>query len=176
MATGSTSNYDLPYPLAGDPVDVHGDIKLLADNIDLILANIEKPNHNIQVTNSTTSNIAKGDPVYVTGYSLSTLKTTVGKCNPSDSSTFPVIGLAENAISAGSDGVVIISGVFDNINMSAYNAGDILYVATGGGLTTTQPASSPAVGIVVKNTATGAIVIRKSSGQATWGSVKSGLI
>lgn len=47
MATGLTPNYLLPYPLATDPVDVHGDIEDLADRLDDVLdakANISLSN------------------------------------------------------------------------------------------------------------------------------------
>lgn len=37
MATGSTSNYSLPYPLSTDPVNVAGDIQDLSDALDLFL-------------------------------------------------------------------------------------------------------------------------------------------
>ena len=37
MASGETITYDLPYPLASDPVNVHEDIQSLAEAIDTIL-------------------------------------------------------------------------------------------------------------------------------------------
>lgn len=37
MSSGSTSNYSLAYPLSTDPVNVAGDIKSLADNVDAFL-------------------------------------------------------------------------------------------------------------------------------------------
>lgn len=40
MATGLTPNYNLPYPLSTDPVNVAGDIEQLADKIDLDLKEI----------------------------------------------------------------------------------------------------------------------------------------
>lgn len=39
MSTGSTSNYNLPYPLSTDPVNVASDIQDLADNLDTFLTN-----------------------------------------------------------------------------------------------------------------------------------------
>lgn len=39
MATGSTSNYSLPYPLSTDPVNVAGDIQDLSDALDTFLTN-----------------------------------------------------------------------------------------------------------------------------------------
>ena len=40
MATGLTTNYNLPYPLSTDPVNVAGDIEQLADKLDLDLEEI----------------------------------------------------------------------------------------------------------------------------------------
>ena len=37
MATGLTPNYDIPFPLSTDPVDVHGDVQDLAERIDDVL-------------------------------------------------------------------------------------------------------------------------------------------
>jgi hypothetical protein len=39
MSTGSTSNYNIPYPLSTDPVNVAGDIQDLADRLDNFLLN-----------------------------------------------------------------------------------------------------------------------------------------
>jgi hypothetical protein len=38
MATGVTAVYGLSYPLLSDPVNIHGDIKTLADQLDLLFA------------------------------------------------------------------------------------------------------------------------------------------
>lgn len=37
MATGATATYSISYPLLTDPVNIHGDIKTLADQLDLLL-------------------------------------------------------------------------------------------------------------------------------------------
>lgn len=37
MASGLTPNYSLPYPISTDPVNVHGDVKLLSDRLDVVL-------------------------------------------------------------------------------------------------------------------------------------------
>ena len=63
------------------------------------------------------------------------------------------------------------------LNTSSYTVGDILYVASGGGLTATQPGSgSGAVGVVLKvNASLGAIMVGQPKGNGTWGSMKAGL-
>jgi hypothetical protein len=174
MATGATTTYDLPYPILSDPVNVHGDIQSLAEQIELILPSLGLPYFTHEVKNVSGASIAKGDPVYVTGFST---KTTVAKSVATDLTTFPVIGLATTAIANGSDGVVLVSGIFTGLNTSSYTAGNRLYVGTSGGLTATQPAGgSGATGVVLKaNSTTGVILVIPAKGNGTWGAVKAGL-
>jgi hypothetical protein len=172
MATGATANYDLPYPLFSDPVDIHGDLQELAEQIELILPSLV--NHTIEVRNISGATIAKATPVYITGFST---KPTIEKCDSDNISTFPVLGLTSSAIANNSDGVVTISGVILDANTTSFTAGNVLYVADGGGLTATQPATgSGAVAIVGKsNATTGILVVGQPKGNGTWGSLKAGL-
>ena len=174
MATGATNTYDLPYPLLSDPVNVHEDMQSLAERIEDVISNIGLPFIPLEVRNVTGSVIPKGTPVYISGY---TTKPTVAKCDSDDLTTFPALGITQAAISNNNDGVIIVSGVFENIDTSSYDAGDILYVANGGGLTATIPASgSGAVAVVAKsNASTGIIVVGQPKGNGSWGALKNGL-
>jgi hypothetical protein len=129
----------------------------------------------IDVTNNSGASIAKGDPVYISGYG--TTKPTIAKSISTNLATFPVIGLATTAISNASDGVVLVSGIFSNINTNAYTVGDKLYIGSTGGLTITQPTTgSGAVAIVLKkNATTGTLLVGQPKGNGTWGSLKAGL-
>ena len=174
MATGATSTYDLPYPLLTDPVNVHEDIQSLAERLELILSSVGVPFISLEVKNSSGVSITKGSPVYITGYSS---KPTVAKCESLDLDTFPIAGLAQATIADGTDGVIIVSGVFSNLNTSSFAAGDILYVGETGGLVNTMPTSgSGAVAVVAKsNATTGIIVVGSIKGNGTWGSLARGL-
>ena len=174
MATGSTTNYDLPYPVLSDPVNVHEDIQSLAERLEDVLSNVGVPFISLEVRNTTGSTIAKGTPVYISGYST---KPLITKSDSDNLATFPIVGITQSAISNGSDGVVIVSGVFEGINTSTYSAGDILYVANGGGLTDTIPTGgSGAVAVVAKsNASTGIIIVGQPKGNGTWGALKNGL-
>ena len=89
----------------------------------------------VDATNNTGSSIAAGTPVYQTGVSGQNI--TIAPADASSSSTMPAIGVTKGAISAsGGTGVVVVSGFLKGINTSAYTAGDTLYVANGGGFTT----------------------------------------
>jgi hypothetical protein len=169
-----TATYDLPYPTDASPVDVAGDLQALAEAIDAVLPSLGLPYFTYEVRNNSGATIAKGDPVYATGFST---KTTVAKSVATDITTFPVIGLATTSITNGSDGVVIVSGIFSDVNTSSYTAGDILYVGTSGGLTDTQPAGGSGVtGVVLKaNATTGIILVTPAKTNGTWGAVKAGL-
>jgi hypothetical protein len=179
MASGETTIYDLPYPVDSDPVDVAGDIQLLAERIEVVLPTIGLPYHTVQVTNNSGVSISKGDPVYISGFNNTSGRPEITKSQANDILTFPVIGLAETAIGNGTDGEVIISGVFTDINTSAYTAGDLLYVGSSGGLTATQPitatTNSGVVGVVAKAHVTGTILVGAFKGNGTWGALKAGL-
>ena len=174
MATGATTTYDLPYPVLTDPVNVHEDIQSLAERIEDVISNVGLPFISLEVKNTTGSTIAKGTPVYISGYSS---KPLIAKCDSDNLSTFPMIGITQAAISTATDGVIIVSGVFENLDTSSYTAGNILYVANGGGLTNSIPAGgSGAVAVVAKvNASTGIIVVGQTKGNGTWGSMKAGL-
>jgi hypothetical protein len=175
MATGKTANYDIPYPLSTDPVDVHGDIQSLAEAVELVMGTVGPAYQEVDVVNDSGTLIAKGDPVYVSGFGLSSPE--VSKCDSDNLDTFPVFGLAKAAIASGSPGSVVVSGIFNVINTSSYLPGDILYVANNGGLTKTQPdTGSGAVAVVLKsNATTGSLSVGQPKGNGTWGSLKAGL-
>jgi hypothetical protein len=166
-----TPIFDLPYPLPTDSVDVAGDFQALAERLELVLQTIAI--QDTEVRNISGVTINKGDPVYVTGFST---KTTVAKCQATDLNTFPVVGLAISDITNNSDGEILVSGVFNNINTSSFAAGDILYVGNSGGLTNDPELGSGAIGVVlVSNASTGSLLFRSPKGNGTWGSLKAGL-
>ncbi len=171
-----TNTYDLPYPTNADVVDVAGDIQALAEAIDSVLPTIGLPLHTLEVRNVSGVSITKGDPVYVTGY---TTKPTIAKSDTATVGTMKVVGLAQSNIGNNTDGVIVLSGIFSDINTASYTAGDILYVASGGGLTATAPASNLlTVGVVAKSNSTSGIIIVTSPRfrSSTWGALKEGLL
>lgn len=166
MATGESNTFDLPYPLADDPVNVHGDLRQLVEKLEAVLPLASYSQ--IRVLNDSGVSISAGDPVYVTGYSSAT---TIAKAT--SSTTEPILGLAKTSIANGSNGIVVVSGILENVNTSGFTAGDILYAGTSGGLTTTQDAGG-AVGIVAHAASSGLIIV-EAKGNGTWGALKAGL-
>ena len=174
-----TPVYDIPYPTNSSPVDVAGDLQAIAERIEVILPTIGLPYHTLEVTNNSGVSIAMGDPVYISGFNSTSGKPRITKSQASTIATFPVVGLAQSAIGNGSDGVIVISGVFTGIDTSSFAVGALLYTATSGGLTATQPISattnSAVVGVVSKSNVNGTILVGAFRGNGTWGSMKAGL-
>jgi hypothetical protein len=166
MATLDQSKYEIPYPEGTDPVNVHGDIKNLVEKIEAVLP--LSSYSQIAVLNNSGSAISAGDPVYVTGY---TTATTVAKATTS--TTQPILGLVKNNIANGASGIVVVSGILENVNTSGFSAGDILYAGASGGLTSTQDIGG-AVGVVA-HAATSGLIIVEAKGNGTWGALKAGL-
>jgi hypothetical protein len=170
MATGNSEVYSIPYPLSSDSVNVHGDVQSLVERLEVILPPLGVSYFQIQVLNNSGADLDAGTPVYATGY---TTKTTIAKSLPSTSS--PILGLTKTSIANNSEGIVVVAGVMENINTSGFSNGDVLYVGTSGGLTSTRPATgSGAVGIVAHAAADGIIIV-EAKGNGTWGALKSGL-
>ena len=170
MATGESNLYELPFPEAVDPVNVHGDIRSLVERLEVILPPLGVSYFQIQVINTSGESLAAGTPVYANGY---TTKTTINKALPS--TTDPILGLLKQPLASGSEGIVVVAGVMDNINTSSFSNGDVLYVGEFGGLTNVRPSSgSGAVGIVAHAAASGIIIV-EAKGNGTWGALKDGL-
>jgi hypothetical protein len=142
MATGLTPNYSLHYPIPTDPVDVAGDIELLADDVDTALLNKASLLSGVPVggtagqilskVNSTDYNTqwVQGEvrtlqaPAYVTGryYStpyFSTSSSTIGinttkylQFYVSETTTFDRISIVTSSIFTGTS--VIRLGIYAN--------------------------------------------------------------
>ena len=86
--------------------------------------------------------IAKGTPVYVTGYDVTTGLTIVAPASASRLDKMPAIGLAaENLLESGSGSLTAI-GILTNYDTTALTSGQTLYVGPNGGLSTVLPTGS----------------------------------
>ena len=134
MATGNTANYNLPYPISTDPVDVAGDIQELSDSLDSFLTapafiNNLSINGGSVVTSSATAGI------------FNTVATTLN------------IGGAATVINVGaSAGQVNIRGNFNILTGKVYEINDVEVLsasALGSGIVSS---SLTAVGIITTGT------------------------
>lgn len=83
--------------------------------------------------------VSEGDPVYVSGFHGSNGPVIVSKADASDSSKMPAIGLAIQDYSQNNEGDVACIGSLKDVDTDSFSVGDVLYVASGGGLTSTKP-------------------------------------
>lgn len=173
MAT--TESWNLQYPLAEDPVNVHGDLKDLATSIQTALNGIDTSIIQVSVINTSGEALPAGTPVYATGY---TTATTVSKSLPETSN--PILGLLKTGLTNNQSGICVVAGVLKNINTSSFADGDTLYVGESGGLVGpsvdgNKPSSAGgAVGVVAYSNVNGVIIV-EAKGNGTWGALKNGL-
>lgn len=172
MTTYDFSATGVKYPLENSPVNVHGDLKKLAESLDAILPAYGVSYFQIEVHNNSGGPIGAGVPVYATSGVFNS-KVTIAKALPSTSS--PILGLMKTSVANNSDGVVVVAGVMEGINTQSFLAGQTLYVGSSGGLTNVRPAGgSAAVGICAVAAESG-IVIVEAKGNGTWGALRDGL-
>jgi hypothetical protein len=169
MATGKSNIYEIPFPQSGDVVNVHGDIKSLAERLDLVLPQASYVD--IPVKNTSGSSINPGSAVYVTGHD----GTNVTVSPSTGSTTSPTLGLMRAAVANNAVGVVVVAGVITGINTSSFAAGDILFIGETGGLVNAS-SSSTGVGVatVIHAAVSGTIMVG-TRGDGTWGALKAGL-
>ena len=86
--------------------------------------------------------VSKGDPLYITGYNAGQSRITVAKADASDSDKMPSIGLAYADGAQSSNGQAITIGSLIDVDTSSFSVGNVVYVASGGGLTNTKPTGS----------------------------------
>lgn len=114
--------------------------------------------------------ISKGQVVYAHQASGNKMSVKLAKADQ-DSTSAKTIGLVyDSSIGIGGEGYIIIQGVIEGVNTSAFSAGDTLYLSgtTYGGVTATKP-SAPThlvyVGIVERaNAGNGQIYVRCQNG------------
>lgn len=113
--------------------------------------------------------ISKGDPLYIVSWNNGTSTAVVGKADASDSSKMPCVGLAQENLTTGENGEMMVVGLMDQIDVNAIPSSgpnplvnDIIYVASGGGLTSIKPTGTNLIqniAIVVNASAQGTLQI-----------------
>jgi hypothetical protein len=175
MASGNTNDgiFNLPFPVPEDPVNVHKDIEALADRLKIVLPPLGISAFQISVINKSGQALVAGHPVYITGYSTKpeisyATQSTVG----------PILGLLKQPLANNAEGIVVVAGVMENINLSSgsFVNGNPVYVGVTGGLTGTRPSTGNATAVgVVAHAGTDGILIVQAKGNGTWQALKDGL-
>ncbi len=178
MPQGSSNYPTMKYPLASDPVNVHGDFKVLVDALNNILPPLGMTSVSSKVKNNSGVSLVSGTPVFISG-SLSGLP-TVEKYNPSSPThnpDVPILGIVQNTIPNNQEGVVVVSGVLQmNVTPFATTVGAKVYVDNNGNLVQGRPSSGPAryVAVIAVLGAQGLLIVQ-TKGNGTWGALKDGL-
>lgn len=115
------------------------------------------------------SPIAKGDPLYVSGFNSGSSIAIVDKADASDPNKMPSVGIATAAIASGTTGQMIVIGVANSIDVNGIPSSgpnplvnDVIYVASGGGLTSIKPTGTNLVqnvAIVLKASGSGSLQV-----------------
>jgi trimeric autotransporter adhesin len=100
----------------------------------------------------TGENITKGDPLYISGSQGA--NPIVYKADAADAAKMPVTYVAASTIAVNNNTEAIILGHIEGIDLTGYTAGQTIYVAEGGGWSTSLPSGSNSVtqllGVVTK--------------------------
>jgi hypothetical protein len=170
----------MQYPIASDPVNVHGDFKVLVDALNNILPPLGYGAAYLDVRNTTGETISIGTTVFLSG-SISG-KSLIKKYDPSSqlhNPDLPILGLTKINIPNNSNGLVIVSGVIQMNTTGLGPAGTKVYVDNSGTLVSGRPSTGPARYIAVvaiqATLALGGMLIVQTKGNGTWGALKDGL-
>lgn len=91
------------------------------------------------VKNESTVTLLKGTPVYETGNVGNSWTVGVAAADAADPAKMPAIGVLLQDLAPSATGDLLILGEIRDVNTSAFNEGDLVYVAPGGGYTNTKP-------------------------------------
>ncbi|QQO91898.1 putative tail fiber-like protein [Flavobacterium phage vB_FspM_immuto_3-5A] len=117
-----------------------GQVVITDGNGNLSFSNIE--NTTILIKNVSGTTIAKGTPCYITGSGTSGNVAGVWPADASNPLRMPAGVIADETLNNGDEGIGLINGFISGVNTSAFNAGDSIYVAVGGGYTNVRPTGS----------------------------------
>ena len=114
----------------------------------------------IHCRNGSGGTLAKGTPVYITGNVGDTATVIVAAADAANLAKMPAIGILDAEIANNAEGHVVISGEITQMDTNGYAVNAALYVAEGGGFTTTAPTNKQPIGRVTRgNSNTGALVV-----------------
>ena len=188
-----SSNYPtMQYPIASDPVNVHGDFKVLVDALNNILPPLGMTSVASPVRNASSSlTLLAGTPVFISGSTShgGKLKPLVQRYNPSSQDhnpNFPILGLlqadmlpASSTDPIAGDGIAVVSGIIQINTTGLGVAGTKIYIDETGFIVGNRPATGPAryVGVVAIQATkpNGGMIVVQTKGNGTWGALKDGL-
>ena len=122
------------------------------------------------IYNGTVSLISKGTPLYAVGVQGNYW--SVAPADASDTSKMPVVIIAGEDIASGGTGLGLIKGHIKQVNTTGLADGAEVYVASGGGYTSTKPTAEGVIiqrlGTVIKGNSTNGSGIINLGDEAYW--------
>ncbi len=92
--------------------------------------------------NLTGAEILKGTPLFFTASGTSGNTVGVYPADAGNPARMPAGGIAGENIAIGGEGRLFLDGFINGVDTSAFNSGDVVYVAVGGGYTNVKPTGS----------------------------------
>lgn len=115
----------------------------------------------VTVRNTSGGTLAKGTPVHATGVTGNVAD--VIAADASNASAMPCTYVLNEEIANNAQGIAILTGTIEGVDTSAFSAGDVIYVAVGGGFTNVKPTGTNLIqnlGVVTKsNASTGSGIV-----------------
>lgn len=133
--TSSGLRYPTTDGFTNQTIKTDGTGNLLFDDVHTMLEDIRSG-----------ESLTKGDPLYISGSQGA--KPIVYKADASNPAKMPVTYIALETVGANTDTRGIILGLIEGINLTGYDAGTEVYVAPGGGWTSTRPTGSAIIQVL----------------------------
>jgi len=134
----------------------------LADLATLATNAVYSDNTIITIRNVHSTTIAKGTPCFITGSGISGNVAGVVPADAGDPTLMPAGVIAGETLAVGASGVGLLDGFINGVNTNAFESGDEVFVAVGGGYTNVPPTGSALIqklGNVEKKATNGSGVI-----------------
>jgi hypothetical protein len=95
------------------------------------------------VRNMSGITLAKGTPVYISGSTGDNGNAYVA--DASDASKMPAMYILGENLDSGDTGIALVGGLIEGVNTTGYPVGTIIYVAEGGGWTSSRPTGASSI-------------------------------
>lgn len=171
--TGITSITTIEDPVSAlvgqgvEPGGTTGQVLAKASNDDYDTEWVDYNTLYITVRNVSGGTLLKGTPVHDTGTTSST--PNVIAADASSALSMPATFVLNEDVANNAEGQAIIIGIIEDVDTSAFSAGDVIYVANGGGFTNVKPTGTNLIqnlGVVIKSSASSGSGVVLGSGRS----------
>jgi hypothetical protein len=150
-----------------EPGGTTGQVLAKASNDDYDTEWVDYNTLYITVRNVSGGTLLKGTPVHDTGTTSST--PNVIAADASSALSMPATFVLNEDVANNAEGQAIIIGIIEDVDTSSFSAGDVIYVASGGGFTNVKPTGTNLIqnlGVVIKSSASSGSGVVLGSGRS----------